>query len=113
MIIKTEDLTGTALDWAVAKAEGINPYIVIIGSPVIVASNGCQAPMYSTDWGQGGPIIESAKLITGCVSSGTWSSCDLSGDSIQFGDTPLIAAMRCYIANKLGNEIDIPEELTK
>jgi hypothetical protein len=27
------------------------------------------------------------------------------------GDTPLIAAMRCYVASKLGEEIDIPEEL--
>jgi hypothetical protein len=27
------------------------------------------------------------------------------------GPTPLIAAMRCYVASKLGDEIDIPEEL--
>jgi hypothetical protein len=28
------------------------------------------------------------------------------------GPTPLIAAMRCYVASKLGDYIDIPEELT-
>lgn len=27
------------------------------------------------------------------------------------GPTPLIAAMRCYVASKLGDEVDIPEEL--
>jgi hypothetical protein len=27
------------------------------------------------------------------------------------GHTPLIAAMRCYVASKLGEEIDVPEEL--
>lgn len=25
--------------------------------------------------------------------------------------TPLIAAMHCYVANKLGDEVEIPEEL--
>jgi hypothetical protein len=27
------------------------------------------------------------------------------------GPTPLIAAMRCYVASKLGDEIEIPENL--
>lgn len=27
------------------------------------------------------------------------------------GPTPLIAAMRCYVASKLGDEVEIPEEL--
>jgi hypothetical protein len=28
-----------------------------------------------------------------------------------FGDTPLIAAMRCYVASKLGDEVEVPAEL--
>ena len=27
------------------------------------------------------------------------------------GQTPLIAAMRCYVTSKLGNNVDIPEVL--
>ena len=27
------------------------------------------------------------------------------------GPAPLVAAMRCYVANKLGDEVEIPEEL--
>jgi hypothetical protein len=27
------------------------------------------------------------------------------------GHTPLIAAMRCYVASKLGDEVEIPEGL--
>jgi hypothetical protein len=27
------------------------------------------------------------------------------------GPTPLIAAMRCYVASKLGDEVEVPEEL--
>jgi len=29
----------------------------------------------------------------------------------ECGPTPLIAAMRCYVASKLGDEVEIPEEL--
>ena len=29
-----------------------------------------------------------------------------------FGKTKLIAAMRCYVASKLGDEVEVPEELT-
>jgi len=27
-----------------------------------------------------------------------------------YGSTPLIAAMRCYVASKLGDEVELPEE---
>ncbi|MNW06473.1 hypothetical protein D3C71_2028910 [compost metagenome] len=27
------------------------------------------------------------------------------------GPTPLIAAMRCYVASRVGDEVDLPEEL--
>jgi hypothetical protein len=30
----------------------------------------------------------------------------------EHGPTPLIAAMRCFVASKLGDEIEIPKELT-
>lgn len=29
------------------------------------------------------------------------------------GPTPLIAAMRCYVASNLGEEVEIPEEVLK
>ena len=34
-----------------------------------------------------------------------------SNSYTAFGATPLIAAMRCYVASKLGDEIDVPKEL--
>ncbi len=34
-----------------------------------------------------------------------------AGGKWGMGPTPLIAAMRCYVASKLGDEVDIPEEL--
>ena len=30
---------------------------------------------------------------------------------LEHGPNPLIAVMRCYVASKLGDEVNIPEEL--
>lgn len=75
----------------------------------------------STDWSQGGPIIERECIAT--YASGAcsvspknpdyWVAEILETDGMReaYGPTPLIAAMRCYLTSKLGDEIDIPEEL--
>jgi len=36
----------------------------------------------------------------------------LDHDEGVYGPTPLIAAMRCFVASKLGEEVDVPQELT-
>ncbi len=72
----------------------------------------------STDWSQGGPIIERIKGFQ----FKQWLECkpdtcceahihNYEGDWIQFGPTPLIAAMRCYVASKMGDEVEVPDEL--
>ena len=98
--MKTNELKGAALDWAVAQCEGFD--------------NGDWLPDYSTDWAAGGPIIE-RECIT-VEYAGVWvGRCwkDSDGDEqIEIeGATPLIAAMRCFVASKLGDEVEIPEEL--
>jgi hypothetical protein len=99
--MKTSDLTGAALDWAVAKA--IGEY-----KPVAV-------PSYSTDWAQGGPIIECEGIgIDQYADYPRWQAFtpapeQPSGQAVCNGSTPLIAAMRCYVASKLGDEVEIPE----
>ena len=108
--MKTSELTGAALDWTVAKA--IGEY-----KPVAV-------PEYSTDWEQGGPIIEREKMKVYPNVGGRWSAQIrhttthplvahpvLDGWSNGVGDTPLIAAMRCYVASKLGDTVEVPTEL--
>jgi hypothetical protein len=108
--VKTNELQGAALDWAVAKCEGvINGGDLDIGFVL----EGGYTP--STDWAQGGPIIERDNIsITSTNFS--WWECDNGwyahiGDRYAHGPTPLIAAMRCYVASKLGDTIEIPEEL--
>lgn len=37
---------------------------------------------------------------------------EMTESECSYGPTPLIAAMRCYVASKLGDEVEIPEELS-
>jgi len=100
MKIKTDELQGAALDWAVAKAVG--EY-----KPTAV-------PNYSTDWAQGGPIIEREFICVSAPmhpSTRPWFAISDSAGFKSAGPTPLIAAMRCYVASKMGDEVEIPEEL--
>jgi len=112
--MKTSELTGAALDWAVAKCEGFDPETLNTKTGVVYSLRyGVYTP--STNWSQGGPIIE-REAIT--VSEGSpvigleWMACDRGSTHIQHGPTYLIAAMRCYVASKLGDDIDLPKELT-
>lgn len=92
---KTSELTGAALDWAVATCEGLDYWEPEIGP---------SQPEYSTDWAQGGPIIEREKM-------GVFPTHDGWAAGMQSGPTLLIAAMRCYVASQFGDEVDVPEEL--
>jgi len=38
---------------------------------------------------------------------------EICESDVTYGPTPLIAAMRCYCASKLGDEVDIPAELVQ
>ena len=138
MKIKTSELIGPALDWAVAKSEG--KYVTTIaeftaawdsasrnnfrhrhehlGEWIVLGQPGeVQAlPKYFTDWAQGGPIIEQEKIDLECQRDQLWQATCWDGVNrstikIRSGETPLIAAMRCYVASKLGGEVEIPEEL--
>ena len=117
--MKTSELTGAALDWAVATCEGISTaeFITLHSLP---ASDAAWKYQYSTNWAQGGPIIEREEISTAKLEEtlpdamaphpACWSG-HIDGVYVRYGPTPLIAAMRCYVASKLGDEVDVPEEL--
>ena len=98
MKIKTNELTGAALDWAVAQCENF---------PVRYGFDD-NCPEYSTDWAQGGPIIEREGIALYLYGPDKWNA--MTEKEYQ-GPTPLIAAMRCYVASRLVDEVEIPEEL--
>lgn len=121
-VTKTSELIGPALDWAVAKCEGWsrlrrNPHKF---AQFLIMSNDkgnlrLDDFSPSTDWEQGGPIIEREKIDLlhrrqpdlSCE----WEATIDSWETIFHGPTLLIAAMRCYVASKLGDEVEIPDEL--
>lgn len=104
--MKTSELTGAALNWAVEHCEGWG--------------HAPQSPDYSTDWSQAGPIIEREGLSLAKVGRSLddviaphpdcWCA-HLDGSFSHYATTPLIAAMRCYVASKLGVEVYIPDGL--
>ena len=100
MKVKTSELTGAALDWAVAAAR-------IDGAFEYYATPGWSP---SSNWAHGGPIIEHERIGLWCDGGDGWAAEDYIHAPV-YGPTPLIAAMRCYVASKLGDEVDVPEEL--
>jgi hypothetical protein len=100
--MKTSELEDLALDWAVTKCEGYDHE---------VTSRVWGMWGWATDWAQGGPLIERECITVGPNPFGPAFAANLS-DLDTYGPTPLIAAMRCYVASKLGDEVEIPEELT-
>lgn len=75
---------------------------------------GCVAiPNYCEGWNAGGPIIEREKItLDPFDDSPNWCATIPGYMYRVYGPTPLIAAMRCYVASKLGDVVEIPEELS-
>ena len=124
--IKTAELTGPKLDWAVAECEKVRTYVrpcehtmtglcILDADLVDMETDDAQELRYSRDWAQGGPILEREQISVDfdadpecggpCAASTRDSHC------YWVGPTPLIAALRCLVALKLGDEIEIPKEL--
>lgn len=110
MKIKTSDLEGAALDWAVAKAEG-NVRLQYDSREGLIINNilGWIPYRPSVAWQQGGPIIERERIELEHDGFKWWAR--IRADEDFNGPTPLIAAMRCYVKSKLGDEVEVPEEL--
>jgi hypothetical protein len=109
--MKVSELSGAQLDWAVAKAEGIEHYfddgsVCLVGQPF---DTGWRYWTPSSDWAQGGPIIQRERIRLD--PRGVWVAGHDSSNDEYLGPTPLVAAMRCYVASKLGDETDLPVEI--
>lgn len=106
--MKTAELTGTSLDYWVARAEGITPTVEV------------QLKfMPSTDWGHAGPIIEREKIMV-AWNAGNWISgvpayVDGPHGHLSKGPTALVAGMRAFVASRLGDDVsdDAPLAIDK
>lgn len=110
MKLKTLKLQWDILDYFVAKAQWSHIYTDDASCMQIA-----RRQHYSTSWEAAGRIIESE-----CIE--LRHNPDLAGRNIAWlavyprqnkgtnGTTPLVAAMRCYVRAKFGDEVDIPQE---
>ena len=102
--MKTSELTGAALNTAVHN----------LAFPDEPIQEGCTAPPYSSDWAFGGPIIERERicLIPPRADIEMWEAYHPDFPQAEhYGLKPLIAAMRCYVAAVMGDEVEVPDGL--
>ncbi len=131
MKTKVFELEGDALDWAVANCEGytdlrrgqkIGPYSKLLKQvkPYFTMSpphgGSCTAFLsdldYSTNPELAYLIIKRERISVNYGDSWVQSWRAFSNTHpIAPGSTPLIAAMRCYVASKLGKKVDVPDEI--
>ena len=121
--IKTAELNHNALSYIVSMIE--MPHLVwgktigihyVSNHVVIPELSDCYSPF--TTWAMCGPIIDREG-----IQLNTYDNADLSKKRsaaiqtnkgnviIKYGPTSLIAAMRCFVASKLGEEVEIPQEI--
>lgn len=117
MKIKVCEASGVVLDWLVAKCEGKNGVLHDDGITrciVIAAPSGVYKGIWKPHfiWAQGGPIIEREKIRLDPRES-SWHAQIWSDNEteVRYCPTPLVAAMRCYVTSKLGDEVEVPDEL--
>ena len=109
MKVKTSELDGAELDYAVAKCEEWE--VEFEDGPLYFRGDyfrdgdPCKP---STNWGQGGPIIEREGIAIYLYGDGEWQAVL---EKEYEGPTPLVAAMRCYVASKLGEEVEVHDAL--
>lgn len=118
-VVKVSEVSGPALDWLVATCEGHLASITESDEVVILREGVTDYFDPHRNWGWAGPIIEREK-IGHCWCSDGYSQAhqfdaedEFNSAFYQTGPTPLIAAMRCYVASKLGETVEVPDELFK
>jgi hypothetical protein len=131
--VKTADLIGDQLNMACALAEGWR-----FDGHTWWAPSGAslsEVPQYAQSWPFGGPIVERERIIVHAVSArgDAWAAFQYKGYAVsgggvdrwgvpqdanvafdgvwnhQRGHTPLTAAMRTWVASKLGEEVELPD----
>lgn len=104
--VKTADLTGPALDWAVAISQGgVASERFVWELPDGVRFYGRYSP--STDWSVGGPLWD--EWATSMEHYDGWCVAVIGGDAQ--GPTKLISLCRAIVAAKLGDVVQVPTAL--
>ncbi|WGL97938.1 hypothetical protein QE177_12195 [Arsenophonus sp. aPb] len=107
MIIKTQHVTGRALDWAVALATGR------WSRSCLVRNDGIPLE-YSCRWEDGGYLIDEYKMEFNWLDDRDLKATSkLFGEKQGIGLDHLEAACRLFVAARLGDEVDIADDLVR
>jgi hypothetical protein len=117
--MKTSELIGENLNWAAARAANLTVYPskqrrwMLKDYGDFNHRHGTPWWNPSMSWAQGGWIIQREKISI-WARGNEWAAesfvLNEQGHE-ETGKTPLIAAMRCYVVSKLGDEVTVPTEL--
>lgn len=128
MKVKTSELIGKSLDFAVSIALGhemvqdavSGQYFARLNRDQLRKQNTYYSPNeqyrdlpfvgYSTLWSHGGPLIDSERIDVFCSENQWCAQMDCRVHS-SYGKTALIAAMRCFVASVFGEEVDLPQDI--
>ena len=112
MKIKVSEATNLQLNWMVARcvSNGVDKLRTHSGQVFIKDCDDLILCQFTTDWVQGGPIIEWEKITTSDDGQDGWVA-GYRGTLTYFGPTMLVAGLRAYVTSKLGDEVEVPEEL--
>ncbi|WP_321944691.1 phage protein NinX family protein [Burkholderia cenocepacia] len=129
--MKVAELIGARLDYWVGRADGVIPcatvseahpaldsengrrmFVNALGVLTLVAKDCVQPWRPSTDWLQGGPLMERVHIQPWHRdedgSDNVWHAvCPMPRgyEATEDGPTLLVAAMRAYVASKFGDEV--------
>ncbi|WP_054883590.1 phage protein NinX family protein [Pseudomonas sp. NBRC 111130] len=120
--VKTARLIGVALDWAVTKAAGLEDTAKLVFPAIIdernqpcMVTHSWSAWSPSTDWSQGGPLIDkhhgSAQHSPGLAEEACYSGGPAGAGVWLYGPTALVAFCRGFVHYKLGDTVQVPKEL--
>lgn len=116
--VRTADLAGEALGWAVGKAEGLDLQLVPPGYNGVpwrvFAQYQGQAIKHTKrynpweDWALAGALVDKYRVCLD-FKCGLWSA--LGDEWVAGCHTPPIAICRAVVTTKLGDTVQVPKEL--
>lgn len=130
--IKVSDASPTVLNHLVAKLEGHEwrcPWMLkesgLVQWQSYEAAWGNPTPDYCDNWSDMGEVIDRTGMAVGrCWNDGQQRTNPydaayaylpfVGGECVgikEYGASPLIAAARCYVVSRMGNVVEVPDEL--
>lgn len=108
--MKTAELTGALLDYWTGRAEEADfgpEWNQGAGYVMTGGYDGRRPEWYSpsTNWAQGGPLIEKYNLDIDKIGPAQWLATD-NGDTYGIGDTPLQAICRAVVRAAFGDDVE-------